>query len=343
MKAAVLHATGPPSVFSIEDVDQPAPGPDEVLVKVSACGVSGHDVAVRSGSYRRGITFPHISGIEISGEVVEVGQTVEHVALGDQVCTKPWRSCGLCRFCRNGMETSCVRRESAGDGGYAEFVCLPSEVVVPVPLSIPPSTACTLGAAAGVALNAVRDTARVQLGDVVLVTGASGGVGLPAVQLARLSGARVIAETRSVERIDFLKSAGAHEVVIAEGDRWFEDVLSLTEGKGVDAVIDTVGSKVFVPAFRSLRAYGAYASVGQLDGEEVPLNLARIFFKRARLLGVGSVTRHQLEDVARLTSDGLLAHHIGRIVPLEEVGNAHRMVESGEILGRIIVSPIAVE
>jgi acryloyl-coenzyme A reductase len=122
-------------------------------------------------------------------------------------------------------------------------------------------------------------------------------------------------------------------------DNFSEAVRSLTGGEGVDVVIDTVGSRVFRAAFDSLALHGRYALVGQLVGEEVSINLARIFFKRARLLGVGSVSRAQLEDVIGLAIKGLLRQRVGRVLPLAEIALAHRLVESGEVLGRVVVVP----
>jgi len=187
MLAAILHEPGPPEAFSLEEVPRPAVGADDILVKVKACGVSFRDVVERNGTYRRDVAYPLIIGLEIAGVVEAVGADVADLRPGDRVCSKAFSSCGHCRYCRTGRETTCLKRQPVR-GGYAEYVALPQDAWVRFPAELAFEAACTLGPGAGVALNAVRDTAKVRLGDTVLVTGATGGVGLPTVQLAKPAG-----------------------------------------------------------------------------------------------------------------------------------------------------------
>lgn len=337
MRAAVLEKPGGPDAFRLMEVAKPTCGPGEVLVEVMACGVSSRDVAERNGTYRRHTTFPLIIGLEISGVVRHVGPQVTTLKVGDHIASKAFASCGICRYCRSGRETSCLERRPVR-GGYGEFAVLPEDAAVPVPTSIPFEVACSLGPAVGVALNAVRDTARVAMGETVLVTGASGGLGIASIQLAKLSGARVMALTRSPAKAEALREVGADDVVaVGDGGGFASQVLALTEGHGVDVVIDNVGSPVFWEAFQSLALHGRYAVVGQIVGERVEINLARIFFKRAQLLGVGSVSRAQLADVAALTAKGLLRPRIDRILSLEDVALAHELVETGKAAGRVVL------
>ncbi len=338
MLAAVLHQTGPASAFQLETVASPEPGAGEVLVRVKACGVSYRDVVERNGTYRRDVTFPLVQGIEIAGVVEKVGASVTRLKPGDRVCSKAFSSCGQCRYCRSGRETTCRQRKPTR-GGYGEFTALPEDVFVTFPDTLSFETAAVLGPGAGVALNAVRDTAKVGIGDWVLVTGATGGVGLPAVQLAKLAGATVIALSRNPDRRDALLEAGADHVVVDPGDSFAPAVKSLTGGEGVDVVIDTVGSRVFNAAFDSLAPHGRYAFVGQLFGEDIKINPARIFFKRAQLLGVGSVSRAQLEDVVRLAAEKRITPRIAKIMKLKDIADAHRLVEAAALFGRIVVTP----
>jgi len=317
----------------------PACGPGDVLVQVMACGVSYRDVVERNGTYRRDVSFPLVQGLEISGVVIQVGDGARMVAVGDRVCSKAFYSCGNCRYCRTGRETTCLQRRPVR-GGYAEYVSLPEDAWVRLPDGIPFEISCTLGPACGVALNAVRDVARVALGETVLVTGATGGVGWPSVQLAKAAGARVIAVTRGQDKAAALREAGADDVIVMDSNgRFSEQVRALTEAQGVDVVIDNVGSRVFDECFDSLALHGRYALVGQLFGESTQINLARIFFKRAQLLGVGSVSRAQLTDVIALTASGRLHPLISQVLPLEEVATAHRLVEEGRTLGRVVLGP----
>lgn len=339
MKAAVLHAPGPPSAFSLEELPIPSVREDDVLIKVGACGVSYKDVVERNGVYRRDMSFPIVIGFEIAGVVEEVGSRVDDLKPGDHVCSKAFASCGRCGYCRSGRETTCRRRRPVR-GGYAEHAVLPQDALVRIPVDMPFQVACVLGPGAGVALNAVRDVAHVTLTDLVLVTGATGGVGLPSVQIAAAAGAYVIALTRNIEKRVRLIESGAAEVVVIRPDGTFsESVRALTDGEGVDVVIDTVGSRVFDEAFDSLAPHGRYALVGQLYSEEIKINPARIFFKRAVLAGVGSVSRAQLEDVIRITARGNLEPWIDRIMPLSEIAEAHRLVEQAAVFGRVVIMP----
>ncbi|WP_109806189.1 quinone oxidoreductase family protein [Sphingosinithalassobacter portus] len=339
MRAAVLHAPGPPDSFTIEAVPVPVPGPDEVLIEVGACGVSYRDVVERNGTYRRDTEFPAILGLEISGTVVEAGADVVDLKIGDTICTKAFISCGRCRLCRSGRETTCRRRRPV-KGGYAQYVALAQDACVAFPKGLAFETMCSVGPGAGVALNAVRDTARVTIGDTVLVTGATGGVGVPSVQIARAAGARVIAVSRSEAKADFLREIGADDVIIAgDGENFAGQVKAITDGAGVDVVIDNVGSRVFNACFDSLAVHGRYAIVGQLFGEEVSINPARIFFKRAAILGVGSVSRAQLADAIDLVARGIVTPRVDTILPLEEVARAHEIVEGGAAAGRVVLKP----
>jgi len=339
MLAAVLHRPGAPDVFSIENIPVPQPREGEVLVCVRACGVSYRDVVERNGTYRRDVVFPLVIGLEIAGEVVGLGAGAHRLKIGDRVCSKAFSSCGECRYCRNGRETTCRQRQPVR-GGYAEFTALPEDAFVRIPDSLSFEAACGLGPGAGVALNAVRDVAKAQIGETVLITGATGGVGRPATEIARHAGARVIAVTRSEQKRDFLIQAGAHEVIVsADGADFSSEVKRHTGGEGVDVVIDNVGSRCFDAAFDSLAPHGRYAFVGQLFGEDISINPARIFFKRAQLLGVGSVSRTQLEDVIALAAAGIVKPVIAKVMQLADIAKAHALVEEGRTAGRVVVVP----
>jgi len=337
MKAAVLHGVGPPEAFRIEDVPTPSLDVGQALVRVGACGVSSRDIVERNGTYRRDVEFPLIMGLEIAGTVVEVDDRCRTISTGDRVCTKAFASCGHCRLCRNGRETTCFERRPVR-GGYGTFAALDADALVTLPASISYEHGCGAGPAAGVALNAVRDIARVTIDETVLITGASGGVGSAAVQIARNSGARVIATTRSRAKINALREDGADDVVV-HGPEIVSEVHELTRGAGVDVVIDTVGSDVFEDCFDCLAVHGRYALVGELRGRTQPINPARVFFKRAQLLGVGSVSRSQLEDTLHLIEGGRLRTRVATVLPLEQVARAHRLVESAQLVGRVILNP----
>lgn len=339
MRAVVMRAVGDPSVLRVEECPVPVAGPHQALLRVGAVGVSYHDVVERNGVFRGSLHLPAILGNEIAGTVVALGELVSTLKIGDRVCAKGFSACGRCRFCRNGMETACPDRKVV-HGGYAEYTAVDEEALVGIPDAVSFSQACSLGSAIAVALHAVRDAAKVKLNESVLVTGATGGVGLPAVEIAKAAGAIVIAVTRSDAKRQALLDAGAdHVVLLREGQDFTDEVRALTEGQGVDVVIDNVGSRVFTPSFRSLAVGGRYAFVGQLFREDIAINPARIFFKRATLIGVASARRDHIEDAARLIVAGKVHPRVARVFPLEEADRAHAMVEAGEATGRVVLHP----
>jgi acryloyl-coenzyme A reductase len=339
MRAAVLRENGGPEVLKVESVPVPDFGPTQLLLKVEAAGVSYHDIVERNGVYKRGVSLPNIPGIEAAGTVIAVGNSVgDDVHVGDRVAMIPWHGCGFCRLCRSGFETSC-RNRKGNKGGYGEYMAVYGDSVAQIPENVNLDEACMFGAATGVALNAVRDVAAVRIGDRVLVTGSSGGIGIPSIQIAKASGAWVLGHTRSEAKAARLKELGVDDVIVSgEGEDFSEEVRRHTDG-GVDVVIDTVGSSVFTSAFRSLDSHGRYAVVGQLVGEEVSINLARIFFKRISLAGVGSVSREQLRDVVKLVEAGQIQPLVAKVFSLNEIADAHALVESGTAFGRVVVRP----
>ena len=340
MKAIVLRENGDPSVLKLEESPDPRPQPHEALVKVGAVGVPFHDIVERNGTLRPGHGLPKILGNEIAGTVVALGAAVTSLKVGARVCAKGFHSCGECRrCCRNGMETLCPKRQVIA-GGYAEYAAIPAEALVEIPDGLAFAEACMLGSSTAVALGALRDTAGVRLGETVLITGASGGVGLAAIEIAKAAGATAIAVTRSAAKRDALVAASADHVIVAANAQDFSgEVLALTNGEGVDIVTDTVGSRVFMPAFRSLATGGRYLVIGQLFREEVAINPARIIFKAATITGITSARRDQLADAVRLAAAGKLHSRVARILPLAEAAQAHALVESGNIIGRIVLAP----
>jgi acryloyl-coenzyme A reductase len=339
VKAIVLRQNGDPSVLKLEDWPDPKPQPHEVLVKVGAVGVPYHDIVERNGTLRRGHGLPKIPGNEIAGTVAALGTAVTSLKVGTRVCAKGFHSCGECRRCRNGMETLCAKRRVIS-GGYAEYAAIPAEALVAIPDSLTFADACMLGSSTAVALGALRDVAEVKLGETVLVTGASGGVGLAAIEVSKAAGATVVATTRSEAKREALTAAGADHVVVAGDSRDFSaEVLALTGGEGVDIVTDTVGSRVFMPAFRSLATGGRYLVIGQLFREDVAINPARIIFKAATITGITSARRDQLADTVRLVAAGKLHSRVARILPLAEAAQAHALVEAGNVIGRIVLQP----
>jgi NADPH:quinone reductase-like Zn-dependent oxidoreductase len=211
-----------------------------------------------------------------------------------------------------------------------------------VPDGVELEAASIAACAIGTNLHAIRRVGRVQIGETVLVTGAGGGLGIHAVQLARAAGATVIGQTTSEAKAAAIGQAGAHHVVIAaKGGDFSAGARELTGGKGVDVAIDTVGTAVFTATRRSLAKAGRWVLVGQLTGEFVPFNPAQLFLKSISMLSATSTTRQELTETLALIAAGAVRPVIADRFPLAQAANAHRLVESGAALGRVLVRPFA--
>jgi len=345
MRAMVVTKPGGLDALVITDVPVPEMRPNDVLIKVEACGVCFHDVVTRNGTLKRGVKMPVILGHEVAGIVEKVGPLVKEFKPGDRVTTAQRRHiCGHCKYCRTGRETSCDEREFLGDmglnGGYAEFVCVEDDNVAIVPEGVSLDEAAITACAIGTELNAIREVANVQPGDKVLITGAGGGLGIHGIQIARIAGGFVVAVTTSEAKAKLIKDAGAHEVILVKRGEDFSDaVKKVTGGEGVDVAIDNVGSVLFQPTRRSLAMGARWIFVGQLTGDFVQINPAQIFMRDISIKSAKSTSRKQLQDCLELVRLKLVKPVITGSLPLEKAAEAHREVESGHSAGRILLKP----
>ena len=345
MKAVVVRAPGSAEcALQIETVPDPAPGPRQIVVAVAHCGVCYHDVVVRNGTLKAGVQMPVILGHEVAGTVAAVGWDVRGLRVGDRVATtQRGHVCGQCRYCRTAREPLCAEMVFLGDaglnGGYAEYVAIDADGIVPIPDGVDLRAASIACCAIGTAYHAVVVIGAVRPGDAVLVTGASGGVGLHAVQIAKAAGAVVLAASTSSNRAYALRQAGVdHVLQHGRGEDFSARARDLTRGEGVDVVIDTVGTPVFQGARRSLARGGRWVMVGQLTGDFVPFNPAQLFLKGIHMLSATSVTREELRHCLGLIARGVVRPALDDSLPLAQAAEAHRRLESGSALGRITLA-----
>ncbi len=340
-----MRTTGGVDVLHQEEVARPRVGHRDVLIRCTACGVCFLDIVTRNGTHKKGVELPCIPGHEIAGVVEEVGVEVRRFKTGDRVATtQRYHICGACRFCRSGLEALCVERRFLGEhgmvGGYAEYVAVEEDNVARVPDSVSDEQAAIAACSIGTALNGIRDVGHVSVGDRVLVTGAGGGLGVHAIQIARIAGAYVVAQTTSPDKVSLLESLGADATVLSKrGEDFSGQVRALTDGEGVDVVVDNVGTPQFSATRRSLGINGRWLLVGQLTGDFVPFNPAQLFLRNQSMLSVHSTTRAQLEDSLALIAAGSLRPVISGIHPLSEIRDVHARVERGGVPGRVVVRP----
>lgn len=311
------------------------------MVKVAACGFCYHDWLVMAGILRRGVKPGVILGHEIAGLVAQLGAGVTNFQPGEHVVSLLTHACGRCDRCRQGREHRCRFGEGIGhgrDGGFAEYVCVSEVSLVPVPEYLDLTGAALFACPMGVALEAIDEVARVQPGETVVVTGAGGGLGVHAVQMAVARGGRVLAVTSSPDKLGQFAPLGAEEVLHTGELDFSEMVLALTEDQGAEVVIDTVGSPLFPSTYRSLAQFGRLVLLGEVAGRPVELNLAEIIFRDARFLGSSGVSRASLEQVVSLVAAGVVKPVVSRSLPLEQTADAFDLLSSRSVLGRLVLT-----
>ena len=342
MKALVLVTPGEKPSLAVREVPTPEAGPHEVVVEVRACGLCHHDVAIMQGTLRRGVKPGVILGHEISGRVAETGNAVTTAKIGDMVTSTLTTFCGECHRCLAGREYRCIHAQGIGhaiDGGFAQFVKLPETSLIPVPDVVDLEEASVFACPMGVALQAVRDVGEVQAGETVLVTGAGGGLGIHAAQIASALGARVLAVTTSAHKVEPMERLAAGEVVLADELDFSEFALALTEDQGVDMVVNTVGSAVFRSSLDSLAQFGRMVLLGEIRGDIVNVNPAELLFRDATILGSTGAGPKHIRTVSEMVGSGLIGPVISQRFALEEAAAAYRLMREGKTFGRVVLVP----
>ena len=337
MKAIRYHKTGGPDVLSQDEVTDLEPSEGEAVVRVAAAGVNRIDIWARTGRYKT--SLPHTLGTDVAGEVAAVRP---HAAeAGSQVVVYPVLSDGSCVYCRGGSPSLCLRRGFVGiatDGGYAELVKVPLANLIPL-RGLDPKTAAAMPVDFGTAWNGLSRKAKVGDGDVVLVWGAAGGLGHAAVQIAKHLGARVIAAVGSDSKADFVRSLGADHVVNYASHDIAEEVRSLTDGLGASVVFDHVGGDTWVKSVDCLARGGRMVALGLTSGPKSEVDVRRVYSDELSIMGVYGQSKGDVEQVLRLAAEGKLRPSIYRELPLAEARRAHEIVESREVLGKVLLIP----
>ncbi len=345
MKAWQFAAFGGPERLELRDVERPSPGPGEVLVRVGYCGVNPIDRSVLGGRFAW-LPLPHTPGSEIVGTVEALGPATAAPAVGTLVAVAFRIFCGQCYYCQRGREEACIADpRGAGapvgfgvtaPGGYAEYVRVPARNCLPLPAGSDPAVACTAVVDGTTAWHLV-ERARVAAGDRVLVVGATGGVGLYALQMARERGARVAALARGADKAERLRAFGAELVLDHTAGDVVPRVREWTGGRGVDVAIDPVGAATWTTSLGALAPLGRYATCGVLTGAEVSLNLAPLYAQEQEIVGSTGGTRAELA----LTLDGLavgrLRAAIWRTYPFAEAPQALAALADDSRFGKILL------
>ena len=344
MKAVTFHDWGGPEVLRVEDVPQPSPGPGEVLLRVRAASVMRTldcEVRARPNAYGP-IPMPHILGADPAGEVAAVGDDVLDVAPGERVVTIQGIACTTCRWCQMGLTNACARQRIQGvhtQGGYAEFMVTPARNLVRIPDGVSFEEATAMMTITPTAWHLLIDRAGLRPGETVLIMAAGGALGTAGIQVARLAGARVIAAAGADWKLERARELGGHEVVNYTTSKLSEEVLRLTDGEGADVVFENLSvPELWQESLASAARLGRIVTCGALGGGSVETNMRRFYLKHLSLLGAVAAPKAQIQQVYRLAGEGLLRPIVYRCFPLEHAAEAHALVESREVFGRVVLN-----
>ncbi|MDP9364919.1 MAG: alcohol dehydrogenase catalytic domain-containing protein [Chloroflexota bacterium] len=318
------------------------PGPGEVLVRVGAAGLCSTDIHIWKGKLPT-VTLPRITGHEGAGTVVEVGPAVEGIAVGDRVTISIYVTCDRCFHCRRGEENLCLHKVRIGferDGSHAGLVSVPAQNVVHLPANVSLEEACILPDAVACMLHAIRTRGGVRAGDTVVILGGAGGLGMQGVQIARLCGARVVATSRRDDKLAAVAELAAIPVNPARHDLP-GIVRELTEGRGVDVVIDNIGLPQSVDLAVSLLRRGGRAVVVGYQGEQFSGPFYDLVMGEKEIVGALAATKQDLRDAVTFVAEGRLRPVIAASYPLAAINDALSRLATMDVAGRIVLIPEA--
>jgi len=338
MKAIRFHTHGGPEVLRFEDVPEPEAGPGEVVVRVRACALNHLDLWQRRGIERVRIPLPHISGADVAGEIASAPDG--EFAVGRRVMVQPGVSCGRCAACLDGRDNECPTYDVLGyrcDGGYAEYVKVPTQNLIAIPDTIGFVDAAAFPLCFLTAWHMLIARARVRAGEDVLVVGAGSGVGQAAIQIAWRQGARVFATAGSDEKLVKARQLGAYEVVNHATQDVPAKIKEFTGGRGVDIVVDHVGTATWDRSLRCLVRTGRLVTCGATTGHDAQIDLRFLFGRQLSLLGSYMGRKDELFRAAQSFFAGELRPVVDGSYALADAAEAQRRLEAREQFGKIVL------
>ena len=339
MKAMILREYHRP--LELVEVDTPRPMRGQILLKVKACGICHSDLKIYRGEIPPPlVVLPHVPGHEVAGEVAMVGEGVSDVNEGDVGVVYLYVPCRQCDSCIIGQENLCVHLKRVGfdlQGGFAEYLLVPSYSFCPFKKGLPFHEMAILGDAVATPYHAITRLADVKVGQNVLIVGV-GGLGIHGVQIAKLCGARVIAVDKDQEALGLAERFKADVTMKPEGDL-VERVRDLTDGRGVDAVIEVVGAPETLGwSLPSLKKGGTLVLVGYAPGRPFAVDSMAMHYNEWNIIGARLSTKAELLDVIKLVESGQIRPLVTRTYPFQQTNEALEVLSKGKTVGRIALT-----
>ncbi|MDN5845038.1 MAG: zinc-binding dehydrogenase [Candidatus Nitrosocosmicus sp.] len=346
MKAAVFreYNKDPTKVVKIEDIDVPKIKSNEVLIKVESAAYNYNDLWAIWGDPVK-TPLPHISGSDVAGTVVEIGEDVRKLKVGDRVVSHSNMSCRICEQCTAGREYDCKERTIWGFqtgplwGGFAQYTHLPEVNVAKLPENVSFEDAAAISMVGMTAWHMLVGRARIIPGQTVLIMGGTSGVGMAGIQIAKLYNCNVIATAGNQQKMDKCLELGADNVVNHREADWYKKVRETTKKEGVDVVFEHIGKNVFPQEVGLLKMGGTLVATGATTGYDSTIDLRFLFFKGTNLLGSTQGTKAELEQVIYWTSKNKLKPLISTTLPFSNMVEGHVMMAGAEQIGKILTNP----
>lgn len=342
MKAVQFSDHGDLDVIDYADYPDPEPDANEVLIDIKAAALNYLDVWTRRGLPGIDLEFPHVPGSDGAGVVLDTGSNVTRFEPGDHVALSAGVSCGECEYCRHGEESMCVRFHIIGEhvpGIHSEHAVMPEDNLVQVPDSVDWETAAAAPLVFQTAWRMLITRGNLTPTETVLVLGASGGVGHAAVQIAKHTGADVIATASSPEKLEYATEIGADHTIDYTDEDFSSAVRDITNRRGVDMVVDHIGGETWQDSLASLAKGGRIVTCGATTGGTPKTDLNRIFWNQLKVIGSTMATPGEVDDVLSLVWDGTLQPRIRDTLPMSETPQAHELLENREGFGKVVIIP----
>jgi NADPH:quinone reductase-like Zn-dependent oxidoreductase len=340
MKAVRIHEFGGPEVLRYEDVPDAKPRKDQVLVRVRACAMNHLDIWVRKGL--PGVNLPHIPGSDVAGEIVEVGEYVTGFTPGQRVLLAPMHFCNHCAKCVAGLQNQCPEFTVRGygvEGGNCELIAAPAVSVIPIPDNFDFNQAASVPLVFLTAWHMLVGRGGLRPGQTVLVLGASSGVGIAAIQVAKLFHARVITTAGNEAKLEKARALGADHGINHYQQKISEEVRKLTNKEGVDIVIEHVGEATWEQSMKCLKPAGTLVTCGATTGPNASFDLRFLYSRQLSLLGSYMGTMGELYEVLGHIFAGRLKPVVDRSFSLQDVLAAHKWMENSQMFGKVVLNP----
>jgi len=340
MKSVYLNQHGDESVLQYGDLPEPVASPGKVVVQIKACALNHLDLWVRRGLPALKLPMPHILGSDISGTVAEVGAGISHVNAGQEIIISPGISCGHCEHCLAGADNNCHHYGVIGEhttGGYAQFISVPAQNIVPKPPNLNFIEAASFPLTFLTAWHMLVANCQIRPGDWVLVLAAGSGVGVAAIQIAKLHNATVIAAAGSDAKLAKAKTLGADFFINYEQQNFRDEVRQLTNKRGVDIIFEHLGEKTWDDSIKSLATGGRLVTCGATTGYRAVTDLRYLFSKNLKIFGNIMGSKSEVLRITEFFKSGRFRPVIDRVLPLAEARAAHRILAKREQFGKVVL------